>query len=65
MRLGDDGMNLGLADGHVEYRRWIDQRTVWFGNDRFDPRLGSSPAFQPGNPDQEYMTEYYPFRFAE
>ena len=64
----DDGMNLGFADGHAEYRRWLDERTVWFANDRFDPRLGSSTfgcAFQPNNPDQEYMTEHYPFQFVD
>ena len=64
----DEGLNLGFADGHVEYRRWMDQRTLWFSNDRFDPRLGSTMfecAFQPGNPDQQYMTEHYPFEFNE
>ncbi len=64
----DDGMNLGFADGHAAYRRWVDQRTVWFANDRLDPRLGSTKnecALQPGNPDQQYMTEHYPFRFVE
>ncbi len=61
----DEGMNLGFADGHAEYRRWVDQRTVWFANDRFDPRLGSSSYLQPGNPDQQYMTEHYPFEFVE
>ncbi len=64
----DEGMNLGFADGHAEYRRWMDQRTVWFANDRVDPRLGGSTlecALQLGNPDQEYMTEHYPFRFVE
>lgn len=57
----DDGAVLGYADGHAEYRQWADQRTVWFAQDRLDPRLGSSIAecaHQPNNPDQQYMTAH-------
>jgi prepilin-type processing-associated H-X9-DG protein len=60
-----DGAVLGYADGHAEYRKWVDQRTIWFAQDRVDPRLGSSTsecAIQPDNPDQEYMTEHSGYR---
>ena len=41
-----DGTNLSFADGHVEYWKWGDPRTLDFG----DPE-SNGQAVQPGNPD--------------
>jgi prepilin-type processing-associated H-X9-DG protein len=41
-----DGTDFSFADGHSEYWKWGDQRTIEYG--KMMP--GSDPA-QPGNPD--------------
>ena len=66
----NDRTNLGYADGHGEKLVWKDKRTVWFANDRFDPRL-PDPGLPvnkhncathrvPVNPDQQYMSRAFP-----
>jgi len=59
----NDRTNLGYADGHAEKMVWKDERTVKFAHDRMHPDLGSSTfecAYQPGNPDQQYMSRAFP-----
>lgn len=41
-----DGTDFSFADGHSEYWKWTDPRTISYGN----LEIGSDPA-QPGNPD--------------
>jgi len=43
-----DGTNYGFADGHSEYHKWEDQRTIEFGK-KVPPTAFSES--QPGNPD--------------
>jgi prepilin-type N-terminal cleavage/methylation domain-containing protein/prepilin-type processing-associated H-X9-DG protein len=59
----NDRTNLAFADGHAEKLVWKDQRTIKFAYDRMHPDLGSSTfecAYQPGNPDQQYMSRAFP-----
>jgi len=41
-----NGTNFSLADGHSEYWKWKDPRTVDYGN-----QVAGTDARQPGNPD--------------
>jgi len=41
----DNGITLGFADGHAKFYKWVDDRTIKFGED------GSGGAYQPDNPD--------------
>jgi len=43
-----DGTNFSFADGHSEYHKWVDQRTIEFGNE-IPPHAHSDE--QPGNKD--------------
>jgi len=43
-----DGTNYGFADGHADYHKWEDPRTIEFGK-RVPPSANSES--QPGNPD--------------
>ena len=61
----NDKTNLAYADGHAEKLVWKDQRTIKFAYDRMHPDLGGSTfdcAYQPGNPDQLYMSQAFPRR---
>jgi prepilin-type processing-associated H-X9-DG protein len=41
-----DGTDFSFADGHSEYWKWLDRRTIEYGQ----MMPGSNPL-QPGNPD--------------
>jgi prepilin-type processing-associated H-X9-DG protein len=43
-----DGTNYGFADGHADYHKWEDPRTIDFG--KLVPPHANSES-QPGNPD--------------
>lgn len=58
----NDRTNLGYADGHAQKLVWKDERTVKFAYNREHPDLGGDPRYQPGNPDQAYMSRAYPCR---
>ena len=48
----NDVGTLGYADGHAERRKWVDERTI-------DLEYSRSNAYQPDNPDLEYMIRHY------
>ncbi|MHC4518566.1 MAG: hypothetical protein ACYTAS_08265 [Planctomycetota bacterium] len=45
LRIGD-GTNFSFADGHAEYWKWKDPRTIDLGN-----QIAGTDPRQPGNPD--------------
>lgn len=51
------GTTLSFADGHSDYRRWVDKRTIELAEAAETGRiLCNSPSLpQPDNPDLEYM----------
>jgi len=54
----NNGLTLSFADGHCEYWKWQDERTIEFGSQDWEGFLLNGSfinPIQPGNPDLELM----------